>query len=53
MSKIECFTIESHQFSPISEMTLTLITDFNNIAYQKYLKQLKRMLEWKLNEKLA
>ena len=34
-------------------MTLTFITNFNNIAYEYYLKQPKSMLEWRLIEKLA
>ena len=53
VSKIEYFTIEGHKFTQISEMTSTLITNFNNITYEYYLKWPKPMLEWRLYEKLA
>ena len=53
MSKIEYFTIEGHKFSKISEMTLTFISNFNNITYELYVRQTKSMLEWRLLEKLA
>ena len=53
MSKSEHFTIEGHKFPHIPELTLTLITNSNNITYEYYLKQTKSMLEWRVNEKVA
>ena len=53
MSNIEYFTIEWYNFSHISEITLTFITNFNNVTYEYYLKQPKSMLEARLIEKIV
>ena len=34
-------------------MTLTFMTNFNNITYEYHLKEPKSLLEWRLSEKLT
>ena len=53
ITKTDYFMRYGHKFSHISKMTLTFITNFNNITYEYYLKQPKSMLEWRLIGKLA
>ena len=42
-----------HRFSHISETNFAFITNFKNMTYDYYLKQLKSMPEWKVFENLA
>ena len=53
LSKIDHFTILEHKFSHKSDMKITFITNLRNMTYEHYLKQPKRMIEWKIVEKLA
>ena len=49
LSKIKYFEKLVYNFSQISEMKITFITDLRNMAYEHCLNQPKSMLEWKLN----
>ena len=53
ISKIEYFESKGYNFSHISEMNITFITDLRNMTYEHYIKIPKSMLEGTIFKKIA
>ena len=52
LSKINYFTSFGYIYPHISEMNVTFLTEYRNMTYEHYPKQLKSMVEWRLKENL-